>query len=155
MEHRKFKRRLSELVPAGAGRRGEARQLIDGGFRTDLKCPHCTARQILARRPPLAAGAQHIHDAIRDFPDVHLALGEPPRLADGIGGSIRLHSSSVKLVPAKAGGGDRLGIAQLAPVVAFTVFRSPHRRPLQSIAPSLESQMIQAIQYVFGRRLRH
>ena len=69
-EHRKFKRRLSELVDdltaaqvrklidalneRGAG--AEAQQLIDGGFRTDLKCPHCTARHI--HRHGMARGLQ-------------------------------------------------------------------------------------------------
>ena len=70
MEHRKFKRRLSELVgdltaaqvrklidalnERGAG--AEAQQLIDGRFRTDLKCPHCTARRI--HRHGMARGLQ-------------------------------------------------------------------------------------------------
>jgi transposase-like protein len=70
MEHRKFKRRLAELVgdltaaqarkltdalsERGAG--AEARQVIDGQFQTDLKCPHCTGRHI--HRHGMARGLQ-------------------------------------------------------------------------------------------------
>ena len=70
MEHRKFKRRLAELVgdltaaqarklidalsERGAG--AEAQPLIDVRFRTDLKCPHCTARHI--HRHGMARGLQ-------------------------------------------------------------------------------------------------
>jgi hypothetical protein len=64
MEHRKFKHRPSELVgdltaaqarklsERGAGT--EAQQLIDGRFRTDLKCPHCAARHIHRGQSPYA-----------------------------------------------------------------------------------------------------
>ncbi len=60
MEHRKFKRRLAELIeeltPAQAhklvdaiSKRGTgdtAQKLIDGKFQADLKCPHCKERHI-------------------------------------------------------------------------------------------------------------
>ena len=45
-------------------------------------------------------------------------------------------------------------IAQLASVVALTVFSSPHRRPLQITAASLKSQRIQTIQELCERTLR-
>lgn len=70
MEHRKFKRRLSELVGdltaaqarklidalSERGTGAEARQLIDGQFQADLKCPHCSARHI--HRHGMARGLQ-------------------------------------------------------------------------------------------------
>jgi transposase-like protein len=70
MEHRKFKRRLSELAGdlttaqvrklidalSERGTGAEAQQLIDGRFQTDLKCPHCTARRI--HRHGMARGLQ-------------------------------------------------------------------------------------------------
>ena len=60
MEHRKFKRRLAELVeeltPAQAhklvdaisqrGTGDAAQKLIDGKFQADLKCPHCKERHV-------------------------------------------------------------------------------------------------------------
>jgi transposase-like protein len=70
MDHRKFKRRLAELVgdltfaqarkliealsERGAG--AEAQQVIDGQFQADPKCPHCTARRI--HRHGMARGLQ-------------------------------------------------------------------------------------------------
>jgi transposase-like protein len=70
MEHRKFKRRLSELAGdlttaqvrklidalSERGTGAEAQQLIDGRFQTDLKCSHCTARRI--HRHGMARGLQ-------------------------------------------------------------------------------------------------
>jgi transposase-like protein len=70
MEHRKFKRRLAELVeeltPAQArkliaaiGERGvgdETQKLIDGAFQADLKCPHCKGLNI--HRHGMARGLQ-------------------------------------------------------------------------------------------------
>ena len=60
MEHRKFKRRLAELVTEltlAQGRKlidaisdrsagNETQKLIDGRFQADLKCPHCQRRRI-------------------------------------------------------------------------------------------------------------
>ena len=70
MEHRKFKRRLAELVGdlTGAQERklidalsergggAEAQPLIDGQFQADVKCPHCTAQCI--HRHGMARGLQ-------------------------------------------------------------------------------------------------
>jgi transposase-like protein len=70
MEHRKFKRLLAELVekltPAQAlkliaamserGAGDATQKLVDGQFQTDLKCPHCKARDI--HRHGMARGLQ-------------------------------------------------------------------------------------------------
>lgn len=131
MEHRKFKRRLAELVeeltPAQAGKlidaisergTGDAAQmLIDSQFQSDLKCPHCKGRRI--HRHGMARGLRRYKclACVRTFN----ALTETPlarlrkrdrwlKYADALNAS-----ESVRAAAARAG------------VTASTSFRWRHR----------------------------
>lgn len=81
MEHRKFKRRLAELITELTPAQGrklidtlrkqsagdETQKLIDGRFQADLKCPHCKGRRI--HRHGMARGLRRYKclDCVRTF----------------------------------------------------------------------------------------
>src|SRR5208283_849626 len=75
--------------------------------------------QVLGDRPPLAAGAQDIHQAVDDFAHVH----RPPVAAALGQRNERLHQRPF-LVRQVA------RIAQPAPLITPAVLARPHRRPL-------------------------
>ena len=81
MEHRKFKRRLAELITELTPAQGrklidavrersagdETQKLIDDRFQADLACPHCQGRRIhrhgcafRRRRPPIPTHGDHL-----------------------------------------------------------------------------------------------
>jgi len=75
-------------------------------------------RQVFGNITPLASRAQHIHEAVHDFPRSTERL-RPPRLAGGSRARrATTHRSS-----------DRW-ITQLVTIVFRAVFGRPHRRPL-------------------------
>ncbi len=77
-----------------------------------------TRRLVLGNRPPLAASAQDVHQAVDDLAHVHR-----PLVAAALGRrNVRLHQRPF-LVRKVA------GIAQLAPVVPTAIFIRPHPRP--------------------------
>ena len=97
-------------------------------------------RQVFGNIAPLASCAQHIHDAVKNSPQINapLRLRVSP---DGISGSICPHSSSV----------TSLGYLKWSRLYSLGSFR-PHRQPLLS-GCLLESQPILMIQQVSGRTL--
>ena len=97
-------------------------------------------RQVLGDRPPLAAGGQHIHQAIDHGANIHLA---PPAAA--LAGRDQRPNQRLLLI------GHVARIAQLASIVALAVLVRPQRRPPNNQAAALESQMIPMIQYCSGQ----
>ncbi len=92
----------------------------------------CRARwQVLGNRPPVAAGAQDIHQAIDDFAHVHRS---PVAAALGRRNE-RLHQRPFLV-------GKVARIAQPAPIVTPAVLTRPHRRPQKNQAAFLDSQTI-------------
>src|SRR6185437_10858847 len=105
---------------------------------------HRAARgQILRDRAPLAARAQHVHQAVDHVADAHRSLATPAlrRWNDRC-------DESPFLVCQVA------GIAKLAAVISTAVLVRPHRRYPANRADAIESQVIPTIQDVFGRTLR-
>src|SRR6185312_7684504 len=104
---------------------------------------HRAARgQILRDRAPLAARAQHVHQAVDHVADAHRSLATPAlrRWND------RCDESPFLICQVA-------GIAKLAAVVATAVLVRPHRRYPANRADAIESQVIPTIQDVFGRTL--
>src|SRR6185312_11074828 len=104
---------------------------------------HRAARgQILRDRAPLAARAQHVHQAVDHVADAHRSLATPAlrRWNDRC-------DESPFLVCQVA------GIAKLAAVISTAVLVRPHRRYPANRADAIESQVIPTIQDVFGRTL--
>ena len=100
-------------------------------------------RQVLRNRPPLAACAQDIHQpvdqrAIIDMPPIAAALGRPNQRRDTRPFGVR----------------DIAGVAQLAAVIARTIFVRPYRRSTANQENASESQAIQITQFVSGQTLR-
>ena len=75
-------------------------------------------RQVLGDRPPLAAGAQDIHQTVDDLPHVHRTL-----VAAALGRRNERLNQRPFLVRQIA------RIAQPAPFIASAIFVRPHRRP--------------------------
>ena len=89
-------------------------------------------RQVFWDIAPLAAGAEHIHDAIDDFPDIDLPIASPM-----FGG----RDLSFNVRPLLVGQVTR--VAKLVPVVSGAVLWSPRAAPRESV-PRMESQSIRA-----------
>ena len=81
-------------------------------------------RQVLGDRPPLAAGAQNIHQAVDDFAHVH----RPP-----VAAALPRRDERLRQRPFLVGQVAR--IAQLAAVIATPIFIRPHRRIPKQIRP--------------------
>jgi len=85
-------------------------------------------RQVFWDIAPLAAGAEHIHDAIDDFPDINLPIASPM-----FGG----RDLSFNVRPFLVGQVAR--VAKLVPVVPGAVLWSPQAAPRESVT-AIESR---------------
>jgi len=91
-------------------------------------------RQVFGNITPLASRAQHIHEAVHDFPRLNGALASAAFGRRDQGLDVR------PLIVRQIA-----GITQLVTIV-FRRFRTSHRRPSSNQATSLESQMIHPTQ---------
>jgi hypothetical protein len=86
-------------------------------------------RQVLGDRAPLAAGAEHVHDAVDDLALVDLALAPA-----ALGGRDQGRDQRPFRV------GQVAGIAQVVAVVAAAVLDGPHGGTRESVTPHSESR---------------
>ena len=91
-----------------------------------------TRRQILRDRSPLATGAQHIHEAIHDFPLIDLAI--PSTMFGRWNQRSDVRPFFVRHVTR---------VTKLVPVVPGTVLWGPHAAPRESV-PRIEAWAIRA-----------
>src|SRR5665647_3073303 len=99
--------------------------------------------QVLGDVTPLASRAQHVHDAVENFPHVDFALAPA---------TFRLRYQRLKMCPLLVG--DIARISQAVAIVFHSIFIRPHRRSSTNQAAYLESQVIQGTQELSRRTLR-
>src|SRR5207248_4122364 len=99
-------------------------------------------RQVLGDGAPLAAGAQHIHDAVDDLALIGLALA--PAMFGG---------RDERLDQRPLGIGEIARVTEVIAVVAAAVLDRPHGSPPESAPPS-ESQQIQPLQALPANRFK-
>src|ERR1035437_4830742 len=99
-------------------------------------------RQVLGDVTPLASRAQHVHDAVENFPHVDFALASA---------AFRLRYQRCDISPFLVRG--IAGVSQKIAVVMPSILVRPHRRSSSNQAAFLESQVIQGIQELSRRTL--
>ena len=100
-------------------------------------------RQILGDRPPLAAGAQDVHQTIHDFTDIHAPLAPA---------ALGFWYQRPDMRPFLIRHVTR--VAKRAAIVGTAIFCRPHRSCPASADKTLESHQTQVIQQLSGRTLR-
>jgi hypothetical protein len=113
------------------------------GQKIEITMDRALGRQILGDRAPLAAGREHIHQAIHDRPHRDGAFPSAP---------FRWRDRRFDERPLRVCHVAR--VAQFAAIVARTIFSRPHRRSPRESGRLIESQAIHPFQLVLGPTLR-